>query len=696
MSPVAPPAPATRRRSTWPTLAAIVLLAVYAVLSFSASLHKGPSFDETEELAVGYNIWLHHDFRMEGANGDFIKRWATLPYLVTHPNPATTDNDYWRGAKAYRYGFEFFFQSGNEPEWLLLQGRAMALLVGMATGVLIFWCTRELFGALGGLFALVLFTFSPHMLAFGSIVSTDMSACLTTLGSTWCIWRLLHRVTWPRLIASVVFLGLLGLAKPTVMVIFPVTAILIIIKLVKGKPLEWRLGTPRLITSRKTQAGIFAGLVFVHAIGSWAMLWAHYDFRYAASPQPDDPAIIFHQARVSDPIDPTVVSLLDWADHTHLLPQGFLEGMRALLTSNDWRQSFMDGHWRIGGWTMFFPYTIFVKTSPALFLLIILGFTGWALAHRPGFLPRSAHGPATVPPFYEGAPYLTLAAVYLASAMMQDVDIGHRHILPIYPLMYILGGGAIALLWPLVKTMTRIITVALLLWFVGESVALYPNYLAYFSPLVGGPAQGYQHLIDSSLDWGMDLPGLARWLEQKNPGNVIPVYLAYFGTDSPEYYGIQYNALPCYPDWRPHIPFGYGPGYYAISATLYESVYTLAFGPWNNQDEQQYQFCLREMETYQATEKDAALHAHLLALHPQQYWDDEFGLFTHLRFARLTAWLRHHKPTPDANVGYSILIWRLNLADLQSALLGPPPEINDDPVKGDDVPSVDVVRSRTD
>ena len=115
------------------------------------------------------------------------------------------------------------------------------------------------------------------------------------------------------------------------------------------------------------------------------MLWAHYDFRYAASPQPDDPAIIFHQARVSDPIDPTVVSLLDWADHTHLLPQGFLEGMRALLTSNDWRQSFMDGHWRIGGWTMFFPYTIFVKTSPALFLLIILGFTGWALAHRPGF-----------------------------------------------------------------------------------------------------------------------------------------------------------------------------------------------------------------------------------------------------------------------------------------------------------------------
>jgi len=666
---------------------AIALLALYAVLSFSASLHKGPSFDEAEELAVGYNIWTHHDFRMESANGDFIKRWATLPYLVTKPTPSTTDNDYWRGAKAYRFGFEFFFQSGNAPEWLLMQGRAMALLVGIATGALIFWCARELFGALGGLFALVLFTFSPHMLAFGSIVSTDMSACLTTLGSTWCIWRLLHRVTWFRLAASVFFLGLLGLAKPTVMVIFPVAAILVIIKLAKGRPLEWQIGRPRTITSRKTQAEIFAVIVLIHAVGSWAMLWAHYDFRYAASPVPNDTAVIFRKPPVVDPIDPTVAMLMDWAGHVHFLPQGFLEGMRALLLSNDWRQSFMDGHWRIGGWTMFFPYAIFAKTSPALFLLIILGFVGWGLAHRPGFVARRHQQQLAVPPFYEGAPYFTLAAVYLASAMLQDVDIGHRHILPLYPVMYILGGGAMALLWPLAKTMTRIMSVVLLLWFAGESIALYPDYLAYFSPFVGGPAQGYQHLIDSSLDWGMDLPGLARWLKQNNPDQTIPVYLAYFGTDSPEYNALpKYNALPCYPDWRSHIAFGYGPGYYVISATLYESVYTLAFGPWNNEYEQKYQLCLRAMEAYEKTENDPALHAELLEQHPQKYWDEAFGLFAHLRFARLTAWLRHHKPTPDANVGYSLLIWRLGPDDLRSALLGPPPEIIDDPLKAETAP----------
>ena len=41
-----------------------------------------------------------------------------------------------------------------------------------------------------------------------------------------------------------------------------------------------------------------------------------------------------------------------------------------------------------------------------------------------------------------------------------------------------------------------------------ESLYRWPNYLAYFNLLAGGPAHGYQHLADSSLDWGQDLPAL--------------------------------------------------------------------------------------------------------------------------------------------------------------------------------------------
>ena len=135
-------------RSVAVGLAVAALLAAYAVLSFTASLRKGTSFDEGEELAVGYNIWVNHDFRMEGANGDFIKRWATLPFLITQPNAVVPETPQWRNAQAYELGFLFMFRSGNAPEDLLAQGRAMVVLLGVATGALIFFLCVWLYGEL--------------------------------------------------------------------------------------------------------------------------------------------------------------------------------------------------------------------------------------------------------------------------------------------------------------------------------------------------------------------------------------------------------------------------------------------------------------------------------------------------------------------------------------------------------------------
>ena len=69
----------------WHGLVAGALLVAFAFLSYTASLSKGVSFDEGLQLAVGYDLWLHGDYRQEGANGDLIKRWATLPYLISRP-----------------------------------------------------------------------------------------------------------------------------------------------------------------------------------------------------------------------------------------------------------------------------------------------------------------------------------------------------------------------------------------------------------------------------------------------------------------------------------------------------------------------------------------------------------------------------------------------------------------------------------
>jgi hypothetical protein len=59
---------------------------------------------------------------------------------------------------------------------------------------------------------------------------------------------------------------------------------------------------------------------------------------------------------------------------------------------------------------------------------------------------------------------------------------------------------------------------------------------------------------------------------------------------------------------------------------------------------------------------------------PQHHrWSLWLSLFQQLCFKRLCVYLRHREP--DDHVGYSILIYRLSDQEIQSALFGPPKEL---------------------
>lgn len=660
------------RRTRW---LVVLLLALYAAIALLASRHKGVSFDEAEQLACGYDIWERHDFRMETANGDLIKRWATLPYLVSRPKLPARDDPAWRAGEPYVFGYRFFFASGNRPESLLLQGRAMAVLLGVALGLLVFACSRELFGEAGGLVSLAVFAFGPHVLAFGGVVSTEISISLTLLGATWCIWRLLHAVTWGRLAASTGMFALLLLAKPTALVLIPIAAVLVAVKLFAGPPMRWRLGREWTIVRIRAQLAVIVALVALHVAVGWGAIWANYEFRYAASPEPGNPSVVLRERPGSDPIGSATLAVVRWSRREHVLPEGFVHGIRWLLGSDDTRAAFMDGRWRIGGWRMFFPYALWVKSSPWRLLLLAGGLAGWWWwRHRPEPARRGR-----MPGFYPAVPYVTLIVVYLGIAMAQNLNIGHRHVLPVYPAFDVLIGASVVA-WETGRRWLRIALAAVLALFAGESVALYPDYLAYFNPLVGGPKEGYRRLVDSSVDWGMDLPGLRDWLARHNADGREPVFLAYFGTDSPDYYGIKCTRLPGFFDLRPRQIYAFHPGIYAISATLLQSVYTSPLGPWNPVAERDYQTRLRYVLQLEDAGADPGRRAALLRQFPREFWDLQYDAYEKLRFARLCAWLRQHRP-PDAEVGYSILIWRLTTADLKEAVFGPSPDEAERPLR---------------
>ena len=101
----------------------------------------------------------------------------------------------------------------------------------------------------------------------------------------------------------------------------------------------------------------------------------------------------------------------------------------------------------------------------------------------------------------------------------------------------------------------------LLAWLGSETAFAYPNYLAYFNEMAGGPKNGYKYVTDSNVDWGQDLKRLTKWV---NDNHIDKIRVDYFGGGDVEHY-LGSKAII----W--HANMGQEPGWYAISATFLQN-----------------------------------------------------------------------------------------------------------------------------
>jgi hypothetical protein len=200
-------------------------------------------------------------------------------------------------------------------------------------------------------------------------------------------------------------------------------------------------------------------------------------------------------------------------------------------------------------------------------------------------------------------------------------------------------------------------------WVIVSSLWIWPNYLTYFNEIVGGPRNGYKHLVDSSLDWGQDLPGLRRYLKTNE---TEPVYLIYFGKGDPDYFGIAamrpIRPLTELPD---KFDVDLRSGIYCISATYLQGVYLKYHGLWTPDKEQlllrgkQFQWLYNHRDDPEAKER-------LDEFGGEGKYLTEMNNYRSLQLIRLVNYLRQRPP--DDNVNHSILIYRVSSDDLKRAL----------------------------
>ncbi len=642
---------------------ALFLALGHALLAVLAMREKSTTADELAHVTGGYTFNHWNDYRLQPENGNLPQRWQALPatFSATDYPPLTTLA--WRKSVVWLVGYDFFYQSRNDPDRLLFGARAMNSLFGAATVLLVFFWSHRLWGGAGAVVSALFAALCPTMLAHSGLATSDMCMAFFFLAVPAAYWRHLHDGRWRAWWLSAGLLGLAAVAKYTAVLLLPMLAALALLRVLRAEPVML-FGRPfRSLPARLAGIGLSTlgqGLVAV------AVIWAFFGFRYSTF----NPALPPGDYNLSWDV---VLAFGGWKAAVirfclagKLLPEAWLYGFSFVLEHARARAAFLDGDYSIFGWADFFPKAFLYKTPPSL--IVSLGAGGLLLALHLRKLPRAR----LVERCHGIAPLAVLFAVYWLFSLTSHLNIGHRHILPTYPVLYIFCGvlgwmAARARTFSRAGGLTAAAAVAgLLLWHGATAAQIHPHYLAYFSPVAGGPAQGYRHLVDSSLDWGQDLPALRRWLAA-NRRPAEPVYLSYFGTDEPARFGFAPVLLPRLPSFGRARPWYWcEPGVYAISATMLQHVYMPGQAVWTVALEREYRQLQESDGQFRLLKAADDPSPELLQGQPKLYWAERWSRYEELRFARLCSYLRSREP--DASAGYSILIYRLSAPELEAAL----------------------------
>ena len=181
--------------------------------------------------------------------------------------------------------------------------------------------------------------------------------------------------------------------------------------------------------------------------------------------------------------------------------------------------SYFMGELKMTGWWMFFPVLISVKLP-----VVVLGLVALGLWRRSKLTPSAW-------PF---GILIAIPAAILAVALPSNINIGIRHILPMFPFLAVIAASG--MLWLAREAgqtvWARWTAATAVLWLCASSLAAHPDYLPYFNAFAG--PQPERIVVDSDLDWGQDIKRLGQRLRELHAPSVafspeILVDLAKFG-----------------------------------------------------------------------------------------------------------------------------------------------------------------------
>jgi 4-amino-4-deoxy-L-arabinose transferase-like glycosyltransferase len=504
------------------SIGAAGILIAAAILALASVWHDAPIVDEDPHIGAAYSYIVGHTYEFNPEHPPLAKDLAGIAlsflnipknfltnYDASHPGVV---NDQWN------FGRQLIYHSGVDPILLVHTAKTPMILFFLFSGWLIFLWAKRTYNERAALMAVFLFSFSPTIIAHSRLVTTDIPALFGVLFASYFFLRyLLHSSRSNFIWASLAF----GIALLTKFSTFLLVPYFIILALVWG----WVHGRHHLThAGRELIKAILIMVVgFIFVVGP---VYAFHIQNYPAARQKQDTI----QTLQSFPGH--IANMVIWASDKSILRPYAQYGLGLTMVTqraSGGNRTYFLGSVSSTSFKSYFPI-VFALKEPIPFLILLFaglyfGISAWRRNHHESLAEKLEKN-------FLAFAMLLWIAIYGVTSISSNLNIGIRHLMPIYGFLFILTAGTIEHAINHRPRFRKAVAV-LLVWYLAECLAVYPFYLTYFNKFAGGPSGGYRYVADSNLDWGQDLWRLGDYIKANN---IQKIYVDYFGWAEQEFY----------------------------------------------------------------------------------------------------------------------------------------------------------------
>ncbi len=447
-----------------------LILFVILLINVLSVQNKTNTYDEEFHLNFGENV-LSRDFSRKRGIDD-----SKMPISTVNALPKFLTKKYIKNSP-----FKDFCNTLNAA-------RYMTIIFSLILAYYVFLWSKDLYGKGAGFFSILLYAFSPNIIAHSRLVTTDLYITTFYTIALYYFWKFSQKMSITSATICGIALGLAQLTKYSAIFLYSILFFLLLILFLNSISKKGNSLNP----SKLAFYYIYFVLVSILVLnlgfafdGTFTHL-SDYSFR----------SNLFKQIQSTFswigkvPLPYSYLDGLDFVRHREQLATGF--GNMYLLGEIRANKGFFGYYFA----TLFFKLPI--ATWIAFIFSLIYFFK---TSTRENFFRKE---------IFILFPLLFLLLYF---NFLNNSHIGIRFILPVIPLIIIFSS------FGLKNVSFKKLAPFLILYLIVSCVSYHPHYISYFNEIVLNRKNAYKYLADSNIDWNQNRNFLNEYLK-KNPDAV--------------------------------------------------------------------------------------------------------------------------------------------------------------------------------